>query len=213
HRRAWIGPSGRATSIATRTARRISRRCRAICSCRSRSVCSTRISMSKNIPTSAWSRKPPNGRVENRRVGAEERPAMRNFAPSRRCLASLLPLAGLVLLLAQAAHAQAPYPQDTSDQKRCTGEWRANVDERIAACTTLISSGHYQTINLAILHDNRGEARCATHDLDGAIADLDQAITLNPSDVSAYRTRGNAYDQKGDLDQAIDSYGGAIRLA
>src|SRR6185437_490143 len=179
-RRAGTGPSGLVASVATRTARQISRRCRAICSCRSRSACSTRLSMSKNIPTSAWSRKQPNGWVENHRVGAEERPAMRNFAPPRRCLASLLPLAGLALLLAQAAQAQVPSPQDAGDQKRCTGEWRANVDERIAACTTLISSGHYQTINLAILHDNRGMALRAKGDVDGALKDFSEAIGIDP---------------------------------
>ena len=83
---------------------------------------------------------------------------MRNSTPPRHRPRHAPLLAGLALLLVQVAHAQTPNPQDTSDQKRCTGEWRATIEERIASCTTLIDSGRYQTVNLAILHDNRGIA-------------------------------------------------------
>ena len=53
----------------------------------------------------------------------------------------------------------------TAAERRCTGQWRATVEERIASCTALIDSGRYQPANLAILHDIRGTAARATGDV------------------------------------------------
>src|SRR5580658_2320963 len=87
-----------------------------------------------------------------------------------------LPTAAILVFAALPAHAQ-----DSPDERRCTGQWRATVEERIASCTTLIDSDRYQAANLAILHDNRGTAFRTKGDLTNARADFDQAITLNPS--------------------------------
>jgi tetratricopeptide (TPR) repeat protein len=45
-----------------------------------------------------------------------------------------------------------------------------------------------------------------------AIADLDQAIRLNPNDPSLYLNRGIAHYQAGDLSKALNDYNEAIRL-
>jgi lipoprotein NlpI len=81
--------------------------------------------------------------------------------------------------------------QDATDEHRCTGQWHATIQERVASCTTLIDSGHYQPPNLAILNDNRGAAYRAAGDLTNARQDFDQAIALDPSDARAYADRGN----------------------
>ena len=58
----------------------------------------------------------------------------------------------------------------------------------------------------------RGIARYDRKDYDGAIADYDQAIRLDPKFAIAYNNRGNARKAKGDLDGAIADYDQAIRL-
>src|ERR1700689_520821 len=65
--------------------------------------------------------------------------------------------AGFVLASLLAAMIAAG-AQDNPDERRCTGQWRATNDERIASCTALIDSGRYQPPNLAILHHDRGVA-------------------------------------------------------
>jgi tetratricopeptide (TPR) repeat protein len=49
-------------------------------------------------------------------------------------------------------------------------------------------------------------------DYEGAIGDLDKAIRLNPSDVSAYVHRGLARQGKRDYDSAIADFTKAIEL-
>jgi len=59
---------------------------------------------------------------------------------------------------------------------------------------------------------NRGNARYAKGDFDGAIEDYDEAIRLKPDDADAFYNRGNVRKAKGDLDGAIEDYDEAIRL-
>jgi tetratricopeptide (TPR) repeat protein len=59
---------------------------------------------------------------------------------------------------------------------------------------------------------NRGAAKIEKGDLDGAIADYNRAIELNPKDARAYYNRGIAKRAKGDLDGAIADFSRAIEL-
>ncbi len=61
-------------------------------------------------------------------------------------------------------------------------------------------------------YNNRGVARKAKGDLEGALEDYDEAIRLKPGDADPYNNRGNARLQKGDLEGAIQDYSAAIRL-
>ena len=61
-------------------------------------------------------------------------------------------------------------------------------------------------------YNNRGIAKKAKGDLDGAIADYTKAIELKPDDADAYINRGDAKKAKGDLDGAIADYTKAIEL-
>ncbi len=61
-------------------------------------------------------------------------------------------------------------------------------------------------------YNNRGIAKKHKGDLDGAIADYDRAIQINPKYDSAYNNRGSAKQDKGDLDGAIADYDRAIQI-
>lgn len=60
----------------------------------------------------------------------------------------------------------------------------------------------------------RGAARVATKDLKGAMADLNQAISLNPEYIkgTAYLLRGGLRAQQGDFKGALADYNEAVRL-
>src|SRR3984893_15804913 len=137
---------------------------------------------------------------------------MRESPPLRRDRGRL-PIAAMLLLAAMSARAQNLSAQDLSaDERRCTGLWRATVEERVASCTTLIDSGRYPPVNLAILHDNRGMAFRAKGDLTNAHSDFDQAVSLNPSYARAYANRGNIAFAQRDFDGAIADFNQAIKL-
>ncbi len=66
--------------------------------------------------------------------------------------------------------------------------------------------------DLAVAFNNRGNARQAKGDVDGAVADYSEAIRLQPDFAAAFNNRGNARQAKGDVDGAVADYSEAIRL-
>ena len=67
-------------------------------------------------------------------------------------------------------------------------------------------------VQAAIAYEFRAYGELRTGDLNGAIADYDRAIQLNPKFAVAYCNRGVAKVQKGDLDGAIADCDKAIQL-
>jgi len=61
-------------------------------------------------------------------------------------------------------------------------------------------------------YDNRGFCKLIKGELDGAMADIEQAIRLNPKNAMAYANRATAKEVMGDLDGAIADYSRAIKL-
>src|SRR2546428_4128371 len=66
---------------------------------------------------------------------------------------------------------------------------------------------------VAFTYNNRGNARKAKGDIEGAIADYNQALETNPRYTEAYYNRGIALQSKGDLGGAIRDYSTALELA
>lgn len=58
----------------------------------------------------------------------------------------------------------------------------------------------------------RGLDRYKKGDLEGAIADLTEAIRLDRKNIDAYYYRGNAFNQQGDLEKAITDFNTTIKL-
>jgi tetratricopeptide (TPR) repeat protein len=59
---------------------------------------------------------------------------------------------------------------------------------------------------------NRGVARKAKGDVEGALRDYDEAIRLNPRLAVAFSNRGNTRFERGDLEDALKDYNESIRL-
>lgn len=59
---------------------------------------------------------------------------------------------------------------------------------------------------------NRASAKGAKGDLNGALADCNEAIKLEPNLDTAYDPRGNVDDDKRNLDAALADYTTAIKL-
>src|SRR5215472_11535018 len=79
----------------------------------------------------------------------------------------------------------------------------------VAASLVFPINGVAQT---ATEFNDRGVAKWRKGDLDGAIADYNRAVELDPKYAAAYYNRGVAKRHKGDLDGAIADYNRAVEL-
>ena len=82
----------------------------------------------------------------------------------------------------------------------------------IVDCTQSINSGKWKGRHLAAFYSNRAAAYHEQGDIDRAIADLNEAIRLDPKLAMALNNRGAAYNERGDNDRAIADYNEAIRI-
>ena len=94
-----------------------------------------------------------------------------------------------------------------------TAAWRCAPRATLPGRSAISPKRSSSIPDYARAYADRGSARLMQHDLDGAIADLDAAIGLDPNDAGAFMTRGNAFDEKADFDRAIADYNEAIRLS
>ena len=94
----------------------------------------------------------------------------------------------------------------------CGGD-EATVDDRLQACSRAIASGKLAPNELARAYKTRAVGWTNKRDPDRAIADLNEAIRLDPRYALAYNNRGDAWSGKRDNDRAIADYGEAIRLS
>ena len=69
-----------------------------------------------------------------------------------------------------------------------------------------------QTPTTAADYVNRGNSKYGNRDFDGAIADYNKAIEIDPRHALAYNNRGLARGVKGDLDGAIADYNKTIEI-
>jgi lipoprotein NlpI len=97
-----------------------------------------------------------------------------------------------------------------ADQSSCDSP--QDPEAAIIDCTQSINSGKWKAHYLAAFYNNRAAAYRAKGDNDRAMADLNEAIRLNPKLAMAFNNRGAAYNERGDNDRAIADFNEAIRL-
>jgi lipoprotein NlpI len=84
-------------------------------------------------------------------------------------------------------------------------------DAAVEGCTKIIEDQKQKPKGRAIAYYNRGNARSAKGDHDGAIGDYDEAIKLDPKNASAFNNRGNAKNDKGESEAAIADFDAAVK--
>ncbi|HEV7464375.1 MAG TPA: tetratricopeptide repeat protein, partial [Methyloceanibacter sp.] len=88
----------------------------------------------------------------------------------------------------------------------------ASGDEALAACDRAIGAGKFSEKLLANLHLNRGVEREAKKDLDGALADYEEAIRIDATAALGYANRAGLRYKKREYDAAIQDLDKAIEL-
>ena len=83
----------------------------------------------------------------------------------------------IVLLIALAAWSFPACADDSADWQTCDGN---SSPSSINACTRIILRGESSVSDLAVAYSNRGLSRAKNGNNDIALADIEQAIHLNP---------------------------------
>src|ERR1700735_1264203 len=87
----------------------------------------------------------------------------------------------------------APVEAQSLKDSHCTGKSDIPDDQQILGCSDAIQSGSFAGKDLAAAFSNRGRAYSGKGELDRAIADYDQAITIDASSAVSFYGRGAAY--------------------
>jgi tetratricopeptide (TPR) repeat protein len=102
------------------------------------------------------------------------------------------------------------YGDSTTDWK-CNAITEVPIDERIAACTSVLEIGKFGQQGAIRARFNRAAAYNKKREYDHAVADYDELIRLYPRNVYAYYNRAYSHYQLGEVDRAIADYGEVIR--
>jgi tetratricopeptide (TPR) repeat protein len=119
-------------------------------------------------------------------------------------IASVLALA--FVLFTAPVQAQAP------PIAKCTGEDNIAWSVQITGCTQAIASGIYAGKDLAKILLFRAKAYSMIRDLDRSLADVEEAIRLDPTNAFAVGARGDVYLVKQDYAHAVADYTEAAAL-
>ncbi len=117
--------------------------------------------------------------------------------------------AATVLLFANSL---SVWSQENTDAQRCNGELPAGVEEQIASCSALISSGLFSGPTLAIIYSNRGLLWADQAEYYKAVADFETAINLDPGDAQSFYNRGLAKLHVGDAVGARTDFAIAAKI-
>ena len=135
---------------------------------------------------------------------------MREARPSWLLRAALL--AGATVIPVLWPHNAALAASSREAPRMCATQTENLADQRIAACSTLLSSGRLHGEPQGVAYALRGLAYLDRGDIPRAIADLTQAVALAPDFAPAYQNRGNAWYARGNYGQAMADYDTTIRL-
>ena len=106
----------------------------------------------------------------------------------------------------------APVQAQPAPVAKCTGEDNIAWREQITGCTQAIASGIYAGKGLAKILLFRAKAYCMIRDLDLCLADVEEAIRLDPTNAFAVGARGDVYLLKQDYAHAVADYTEAALL-
>ena len=124
-------------------------------------------------------------------------------------------LACLALLAATGLPLTPADSQTPATSSRCD-DTAVAAQQRIEACTSAIASGGVTSAALAATLQGRGRAYADQGEADRAIADLSEAIRLDPAAWAAFFNRGRLYYAHGTLlygsrrDKALEEFDRAI---
>jgi tetratricopeptide (TPR) repeat protein len=99
--------------------------------------------------------------------------------------------------------------QDTPDSKLCGGD---DLGASIAACSRSIDSGVLTTHEMVLACSNRGVTYARQGEFGMALANLENAIAIEPDYARAYSNRGHVYALMGYLENALKDQSKAITL-
>jgi tetratricopeptide (TPR) repeat protein len=114
----------------------------------------------------------------------------------------------MLLLFSAALIAHGSARADKVDD--CNGDNPAKV---VTGCSAVIKKGHQSKANLEAAYVARAIAYDDLKDYDRAIADIDQAVKLDPKDANAFYNQGVINEHSEDLDSAIIAYTKSLALA
>ena len=100
-------------------------------------------------------------------------------------------------------------PAAADDKSDCAGSDPANG---IPACTRLIEQAGATANTLADAYVNRAKLHLVASDMDRALADVEEALRHDASNIDAYHNRGVAFALQGRYDEALAALEESIRL-
>jgi tetratricopeptide (TPR) repeat protein len=89
---------------------------------------------------------------------------------------------------------------------------KSSGDDAMAACDRAIASGKFAGRGLSYLYSDRGFMRMQKGEVDPALADLNEAARVDPTNFYAFWNRGAVYAAKGDLGRAQEDLTTALAL-
>ena|SRR5579864_7058908 len=117
-----------------------------------------------------------------------------------------------VLVAAALATALTPVPaRAASDRDHADCEQVTQPSLKISACTRILTSANLNDQTKSFAHYNLGLGLLLKNDFDRAIVEFNETLRVDPNNLRAVNSRGNAWRGKGDDDDAIADYNEAIR--
>src|SRR5260370_18349120 len=127
------------------------------------------------------------------------------------CLPAWRRGAALTSVPPPAASAEGDQTRNQQLWQSCIGA-TTTADDRVTACSAVIDGKTEAGRKLAGAYCNRGHGLTEQRQLDAALADLNEAIRIDPAYPCAYTNRGRVYAFKRDFDHAMADYDEPIRI-
>src|SRR6185437_7179 len=117
----------------------------------------------------------------------------------------------IAALLAASPAFAAPAAPTANEIRLCTGKQDESPDTRIANCTAVIEKSRVKK-QKADAYAERGKARRTKGDADGAVADFDQTLQLDPKNGEVYFNRALAHRDRGDGERAAKDFEQSVKF-